>query len=339
MPPPYAPVGVCIYCGARTYSKDPLAKRTVLGGEHLIPESLDGHLELPEASCQSCEATTNSFETFCANNLLHAFRFRLGIKGKRARSTKPQRPSVLFLRGREWGRPERVLINEYPVSMMIPVLPLPDLMRPVQIEKTNVMQFSSVRLWTDAHMTAFLKKYHANAVRFIGAKTNVKMFVRLLARVAHAFLTAEIGHSNFHPLLLPTIRGEAGYPSHHFIGCTALHVPTKHRHAMRQELRVFNGRAYWVVHLHLFGDIGFPRFACIAGMHKQETLPPGQHVTPLIGVPDKPWRLSNAELYAERNSPHMQIYAHPYATDADDLADFTIGYGPTPNWAEEAELL
>jgi len=48
MPPPYQPVGRCIYCPATAYAADEPDHK--LGDEHIIAAQIRGTLILPEAS-------------------------------------------------------------------------------------------------------------------------------------------------------------------------------------------------------------------------------------------------------------------------------------------------
>jgi len=74
----FPPHGSCIYCGAKTD----------LTTEHIIPESLGGLLEMPEASCATCASITTKFEQRFARNMYWPLRLKLGIKGKRHRRKK-----------------------------------------------------------------------------------------------------------------------------------------------------------------------------------------------------------------------------------------------------------
>ena len=59
----YLPVGKCIYCLAEKYS----SSRCQLGLEHIIPESIGGHLRLPDSSCEECERRINTVERSLRN--------------------------------------------------------------------------------------------------------------------------------------------------------------------------------------------------------------------------------------------------------------------------------
>jgi HNH endonuclease len=80
----YSPVGRCIYCGVPAEEAGPRG----LGDEHIIPLSLGGTLELPEASCDRCGGETHAFEGFCAGNMLKAARTLLHWKSRKSKRPK-----------------------------------------------------------------------------------------------------------------------------------------------------------------------------------------------------------------------------------------------------------
>jgi hypothetical protein len=78
IPPSYRPIGKCIYCGTKAYSEKAGIRQAPLGAEHIIPEGLDGNLELPESSCHDCEAATSALERDVLLRTLKALRLYLG---------------------------------------------------------------------------------------------------------------------------------------------------------------------------------------------------------------------------------------------------------------------
>jgi hypothetical protein len=138
----FNPVGRCIYCDAQRYSE----ARKRFGDEHIIPEGPGGRLILPEASCQRHERITNQSEQFCQRNTMIAFRCKLGIKLKRCKDKRAKALPADFLIDHSWQL-RNVPLADYPVTMLIPTLQIPDLMRAAPIEKSRVLQYSKVDLW------------------------------------------------------------------------------------------------------------------------------------------------------------------------------------------------
>ena len=79
------PAGVCIYCGAVEE----------LTSEHVIPFSLGGKVELPEASCKDCRDATSKIELSIARKSLHVPRAVAGYPSRRKKGY-PQTSEVRF---------------------------------------------------------------------------------------------------------------------------------------------------------------------------------------------------------------------------------------------------
>src|SRR5215208_5306046 len=86
MPPPYQPVGRCIYCGTETGP---------FGDEHIIPFGLGGNVLLPQASCKACEKITGRFEGTCLRRIFGNMRVKRGLPTRRPKE-RPTRLPVVF---------------------------------------------------------------------------------------------------------------------------------------------------------------------------------------------------------------------------------------------------
>src|SRR5438552_18955483 len=71
----YAPIGKCIYCGG-----DGSPGR--LTREHIIPDSLGGMLELPDASCSDCQKITSACEGENAGKIFRPIRRQFKMPSK-----------------------------------------------------------------------------------------------------------------------------------------------------------------------------------------------------------------------------------------------------------------
>jgi hypothetical protein len=315
---PYPSVGRCIYCYATKYCEDQPNKK--LGEEHIIPAGLGGRLILPEASCHKCETMNNSAETFCQNNMLEAFRLHLGI----TRSGAPHKSLRAEFLQRDGWHTHKISASRCPVIMMVPTLPAPDVFFPHPPERSNVLQFTAVTIWSEKEILRLLHDFDAIDWRIRSKHTRLKPFVRMLAKIAHAYCVAELGLGGFHPLLLPIIRGEFGYPGHRFVGGTA-NIPDKHtRHELDLQRERHGDRMYWIVRIRMFSDLGFPEYICAAGLDLCES---DTTISPLAESDVRPFRMPRPEISTADRVPRPapQIWVHPKG-DALEAA-FSVSWG------------
>ena len=317
----YAPVGRCIYCGASTYAGTEACKK--LGDEHIIPAGLGGRLILPEASCHACETLNNSAETFCQNNMLEAFRLHLGITRNRRRSTPRKSLRAEFLRYDGWHT-HKIPASQCPVIMLVPTLPAPDVFYPHPPERSNLLQFTTVTMWSEKDILRLLHDFDAIDWRIRSKHTRLKPFIRMLAKIAHAYCVAELGLYGFHPLLLPIVKGESDYPSHRFVGGSSQRLNNHIRHELKLQRERHHGKMYWIVRIRIFADLGFPEYVCAAGLDLGES---DITISPLNEADVRPFRLATSEIPTAEQLPRPapQIWVHPKGDGLE--AAFSIGLG------------
>jgi hypothetical protein len=87
----------------------------------------------------------------------------------------------------------------------------------------------------------------------------------MLAKIAHAFATAELGLGAFRPLLLDTIDGTASNPTLYVGGVPGDEPDGEDRHELT--LQFIDKASEWFVgvRIRLFADLGFPTYYCVAG--------------------------------------------------------------------------
>ena len=320
---PFDPVGRCIYCDAKRYSET----RDQFGTEHIIPEGLGGRILLPAASCFLCEQKTNEFENFCQTEMLRAFRYKLGIKGKRRKTKRVTSLPIEFLINGEWTA-QNVPLAHYPLTLLIPTFPLPDILRLEPVEKSTVLQFSVINMWDEQANAALTRRFGAKDIRFVSGNTQIRQFVRMLAKIAYSYAVAKRGFGGFRQLVLPIIEGDLSF-AHLLIGCTAKIPDAKTRHSLDLQSEIHNGRNYWVVRIRMFADLGWPEYICVVGFHLDESdtaqLPEFSSV--------RPWRIPRSEMALHDKGlmpqrPAPQTFIHPTKTDADAAPlNFQIGFG------------
>ncbi|UWU81171.1 HNH endonuclease [Bradyrhizobium huanghuaihaiense] len=300
----YAPVKHCIYCGDTSYSQ----RRTKLGDEHIIPEGLGGDLILPEASCAECERVINRTEQFCQKNMLGPFRYQADLPTKRPKDRPKTLPAQKIMPdGSE--KTVQIPIAEYPVHLLLPKFPLPQLMLPYPLRQSNLEMYfqfpQNHPAWTgptprmlsapNGELFAVLQD---SGISVPTGRTDPVRFGRMIAKIAHAFTVAELGDTNFQPLLTPTLVGAPETPIHWLVGGSVKDRPAASpRHAIRLDMETHHGRRFYVVRIRLFNDLGFPDYVAVSGIHNDHphrlvrkmmkatsrTVLSFQRITPLVG--------------------------------------------------------
>ncbi|HVW74764.1 MAG TPA: hypothetical protein VHC39_14105 [Rhizomicrobium sp.] len=255
-PKTYDGVGRCVYCGAASYTKeanDPLAL------EHIIPLALDGTLELPAASCQACERITGRIEQIVLRGSLRGIREHLGLKSR----GKEGRPDTLPIFGvRNEGEKEQrfdVPIEDYPTTLlMLTAREALIFLPPGSPHDGQVWNYFA----TD--IGKFVAKYGLHS--FSHPALDAHSFLRMLGKIAHSFLTAEIGLGTFRPTLPDMILGKSEDFWRYIGGVDKPGPASEELHEISIEPpRQHEGRSYHMVRLRLFARLGAPAYLIAAG--------------------------------------------------------------------------
>lgn len=182
-----APAGLCIYCGAPTYTDE----GGTLHEEHIVPLSINGNYVLPEASCRDCEQVTGRNEALIMRGGFRAVREYLQL-----RSRTKNRPSELplFNVNQIEGNKVMVPIEDYPVMWMIPRFDLPGQLRPPGNVSTG-----NPTPWSTAINFDHEKLAKHGITNFTTNQMNVFAYVRMIedwARTCRVALRAK----PFHPI-------------------------------------------------------------------------------------------------------------------------------------------
>ena len=207
----YAPVGSCIYCLG-----DGLPGRLTL--EHIIPESLGGMLELPEASCHDCQAITGAFEGENAGRLFRPIRRQFNFPSKsRGKARREQRKKETFVI-RVNGINRNIPTAEYPGLITSFVFRLPTILLGLPPTGESFSGGVSLGILPEfgERLNALRAKY-GHHVEFL-TPGSAEAVGRLLAKIGYAYAVAKIGLNNFRPLLLGIIRNQDPYLLHHLVG-------------------------------------------------------------------------------------------------------------------------
>ena len=185
MPPPYHPLGQCLYCGRK-------ASETQLTREHILALSLGGTLVLPQSSCIQCAAKTRDFETVVARKLLLDVRTHWKLRTRNPKDRPTELPTTSGL----------VAVNRHP-----PYLFLQEFEHPGILHMPNLLNpFGNIHV--RIHTAPDTGKRHA-ALGAVGVNMTLApdQLMLTLAKTAHAFAVAELGQSAFNPLVPAFILG------------------------------------------------------------------------------------------------------------------------------------
>jgi hypothetical protein len=246
----YAPVGRCIYCCG-----DGLPGRLTL--EHIIPESLGGMLELPEASCHDCQVITGAFEGENAGRLFRPIRRQLNFPSKsRGKTRREQREKETFVVKID-GINRKISIAEYPGLITSFVFTLPTILLGISPTGESFTGGISLGILPEfgERLNALRAKY-GSKVEF-PTRGSAEAVGRLLAKIAHAYAAAEIGLDNFKPYLLGIIRNQDPYLLHHLVGSAAGTPPLSedlHEIEILPPEEIFGAGKLIVVKIHLFSN-------------------------------------------------------------------------------------
>lgn len=182
----YPPLNRCAYCGDQ---KGPFSR------EHILPIGLGGGLILPKASCESCRKVTHDVETTCLRKMFLPYRMIAGWV--RHKDDLPSHMPLLFSAGKQKaGR--RIRVERHP-----PILVLPHFLEPpgILLGHAPTSQIKMIyQVIGDHKLHDKMQPAIANQTR-VSLHFDIGAFMRMLAKIAHAFAVAEIGLDDFDPAL------------------------------------------------------------------------------------------------------------------------------------------
>lgn len=258
----FDPVGECVYCGNR---------QRKLGKEHVVPFGLGGRIILPKASCISadpknepaCSDITREIEQQCLRPMFGNLRIRLDMPSR----NPDERPDLVRVNvghgdGDKW-RQEQTL--DVPVEDFPRALVLPTLAPPRALTKDTAGDWNG-SVWThvvEEDLDDFHRKYGCWPEV---AKVHPLFFLRMIAKIAHAWTCGVEGVKNFRPLLTDLILGKTEV-IRDFIGSEPSYPPAEpgRSHGLRTDYYRVNGVDYVGANVRLFSDFGAPEYIVIVG--------------------------------------------------------------------------
>ncbi|NMN03334.1 MULTISPECIES: hypothetical protein [unclassified Novosphingobium] len=264
----YAPVGQCIYCGARSYSQSQPDRR--LGLEHIIPESLDGRYLLPEASCAKCEGITSSFEQKVAKRVFGPLRAHFNLPSKRPRERPSTFPVSAYFEGAEIPVSVEVPVAQHPLSIALVKMARPYFFRKKKWdeawERRLIVIYPGGMAVANARMNEIAKRLGARRIE-IRCGVAFQELVLLLAKIGHSMACAMLGLNAFYPFLPELIiRKDSDYLRMFVGGCSE--IITHDRDSMHDIIlyRVKRGKnIFLVADISLFSNLNAPYYSVVVG--------------------------------------------------------------------------
>jgi hypothetical protein len=265
----YPPVGRCIYCG----STDDLRR------EHIIPRGLSGSTTLLKASCGSCADITSRVETTVIRGPWYAVRIvqRLHITEL---SRVPKTFSLTLIKD---GR-EQVIhlpINEYPVVLMMPLYPLPEVMSGAPHQSGIHLVGYSILAY-GPRPGEVTKRFGADGGR-ITQKHQFVDIARMLAKIALAFAVAELGIDRFEAVYVRDLILGKIENLGRFVGTRDRHPPTMANHLHQLSLEYDPDSRLLAVNVRLMASEPTPAYVVIVGRLKAAEVPDWLRTTDLTG--------------------------------------------------------
>ena len=267
----YPPVGRCIYCDSRVYDE----RNTPPHTEHIIPEGLGGELILPQASCLKCEGATSSFEGTCLRRLYGPLRVHYGLPSKRIKD----RPTTLPVEVRFSDtdiRSVEVPVAEHPSVIALIVMNPATLIGRGRVDGDqqiiaqylpagNILasaKLADVRLRAIAKRTGALQAHTKHPIVINEHKL-------MLAKIGHAYATAELGVDRFFPFLNHIIRRKDGSGLSLYVGSSDApfsdKVFKKISHKLSIEFTRKGKIEIVVVRIRLFDNLAHPEYLVAVG--------------------------------------------------------------------------
>jgi len=259
----YPAVGRCIYCGATRYDKD----SATLKPEHIVPLGIYGQEYLPEASCKSCERVTGRWEQIWQRGNIDPVRQVFGLQDKR-RQRKREKEGKTSMP--VYHRKGHTMIpwQDYPATPAFPILGAPRLFNPMPPFPKPDYRYNLLQ----DQMRGMFTKY--NMREFTTLKLDTWAFMRVLAKIAHAYTVAILTLDRFMPLLPNYIIGDNDGARHFYVGSDMNIEPqTDLLHDLKFESATVEQWEFIVVRIRLFANLGMPTYRVVSGLYLEPTKP------------------------------------------------------------------
>ena len=244
MPDVLTPIGRCIYC-LRTAEE----AGSALTLEHVIPESLNGDIVFPDASCEDCRKITARFENDVSNKMYGGVRFKAGFKSKRSWKTRAK-ATIPARRNLPDGSQEKidVPIGDHPIFYVV-LLPVePGLFRGDEPTDKNPEMIANV-MGDEPGIALF---HEQGGDLELSADALWGSLFRMLAKIGHSYAVGMLGVEGYEMYLPGLILGTDKRLAY-FVGGTTKQtpkettielswVPHKDEHYLTVSINLLSGR-------------------------------------------------------------------------------------------------
>ncbi len=207
----YPAVGICIYC----------LGSEALQTEHIVPYSLGGSMLLPKASCGDCSKVTSAFEGRVSGGMFKAFRAKINAPTRSKVGHPTEFPTTFF-----------DLTTVSTQRKLLPVEEIPGFL--------HIMYFDHEACLVSRKTTSPVIRVEfgwiPNSVvsasndrdfqKSVYCDLHIEAYVRMLSKIGHAYVWAELGGEGWEPLLVPLIISAKG-KWENFIGRSPVSIPPK----------------------------------------------------------------------------------------------------------------
>lgn len=197
----YPPFNACIYCAR---SDLPLSR------EHIIPYALGGNLVIPRASCPAHSAITSQIELEVSRMAYGYQRAVLGAPSRR----KGRHTATLGRRVAVTGKSVdgqdvtvQVPISEIPPYEIVLHLPTPGILRGGDPNALGAPRIETV-IPESNPLRRLRQKLGLDELSTPVMSFPITGFMRMLAKIGHAYLMAELGPTRYESHVCPFILGE-----------------------------------------------------------------------------------------------------------------------------------
>jgi hypothetical protein len=246
----FPPVGRCIYCG-ETEGR--------LSDEHIIPFGLGGTDILPASSCSKCAKITGKFEGTVQRTLFGDMRVKYNFPTRRKKD-RPKTKSIKTNAGTEIEIP----VANYPTTLFVYhfgacgfLLDAPP--------HLDVMRSNASTIHNKDDLNEFIRRHDWNGELTHTFRFNE--FRRMLAKIAHSFLTAIAGYGSFFPLALGAILND-DFNLSYLVGENAEIEPVvKFGSNFMVRMRTLHqgARSVLIVEIRLFHGMQTPTYHVVTG--------------------------------------------------------------------------
>jgi len=259
----YPAVGRCIYCGATRYDEHTVTLRD----EHIVPLGIHGQEYLPEASCRSCEGITGRWEQIWQRGNIDPIRQHFGLQDKRRQKRREKEGKTSMPVYHPKGR-TLIPWQDYPAIPVFPVLGAPRLFNPLPPFHHPEYRYNLAK----EQMSIMASRY--NLHQFTTLKLDTWAFMRVLAKIAHAYTVAILGLGSFIPLLPNYIIGDNDGARHFYVGSDLdIEPQTDLLHDFRFEPATVEQWEFIVLRIRLFANLGAPTYRVVSGLYPAPTKP------------------------------------------------------------------